>query len=363
MLNKNLKKLRQQYDISAKRIAKYLQVSEQDVLDWEQGVSVPSSNQIHELCDLFDISYDDLIGEEDKIERRSATSKKPKQRKTKTKTKKKKQKGKTKNNKKIEKRRTWPLVLLFVIVIGFGSVAGFLYWKYGDEYSITKKQEYSVDALAGVFHDESRKGNQIPVLSLLSDASFTLATSTCEVEESYQGTWDVKENIVTLTTYDGITFTLRIKSSNALTFQLSSEACGPKKGDTYIRGDVVNAPIKEEENEVEEEEVETPTSFIQVGDYSGDNSTLRVSSVASSSIVFTLQSFDPNNEDHVASLSDITGVIDGNNVTFEFFDDGYGSKGYGTISFSDSKAVFDITLTSVVELSEWTIYEQGTLIK
>ncbi|MEG0737136.1 MAG: hypothetical protein RR441_09730, partial [Longicatena sp.] len=105
------------------------------------------------------------------------------------------------------------------------------------------------------------------------------------------------------------------------------------------------------------------SSYIVVGQWSGNNSTLHIKSVDNNKAVFTLQSYDPSNSENVASLDGIEGSINANTMTFDFKDDGYGNSGTGSIVFDSTQAIFNITFTTKNEEASWSILQSGTLFK
>lgn len=62
MISKNIKLLREQKKMSQADLAKRLGITRSSVNAWEQGISVPSTQYIIELSDLFNVSTDFLLG-------------------------------------------------------------------------------------------------------------------------------------------------------------------------------------------------------------------------------------------------------------------------------------------------------------
>ena len=60
-----LKTLRIERDLSAKQLAKEINVSDSSIIRWENGLRVPSIYNLYNLARFFDISSDYLIGLED----------------------------------------------------------------------------------------------------------------------------------------------------------------------------------------------------------------------------------------------------------------------------------------------------------
>lgn len=57
-----LKELRLENALTQKQIAQLLNKSETGYASWEQGLSEPSINDIRELCKIFNVSADYLLG-------------------------------------------------------------------------------------------------------------------------------------------------------------------------------------------------------------------------------------------------------------------------------------------------------------
>lgn len=58
---KNLKKLRQDNNLSQEDIAEKLNTSYKTVSHWETGYSEPSLTQLEKLSKIFDVTIDELI--------------------------------------------------------------------------------------------------------------------------------------------------------------------------------------------------------------------------------------------------------------------------------------------------------------
>ena len=58
---KNLKKLRQDNNLSQEDIAEKLNTSFKTVSHWETGYSEPSLTQLEKLSKIFDVTIDELI--------------------------------------------------------------------------------------------------------------------------------------------------------------------------------------------------------------------------------------------------------------------------------------------------------------
>src|SRR5690625_6339508 len=61
MINTNLKKLRQQHQLTQEELAEKLDVSRQVIAKWEKGESTPAIHFCVKLADLYDVTIDDLI--------------------------------------------------------------------------------------------------------------------------------------------------------------------------------------------------------------------------------------------------------------------------------------------------------------
>ena len=62
MLNERLRKLRKMSGYSQEQIARKLSVTQGAVSQWERGATVPASEQLLALADIYHVSVDDLIG-------------------------------------------------------------------------------------------------------------------------------------------------------------------------------------------------------------------------------------------------------------------------------------------------------------
>ena len=61
MARMTLKAARVNVDLSQKDAASKLGVSNKTLGNWESGASFPKADQIISICDLYGVSYDDLI--------------------------------------------------------------------------------------------------------------------------------------------------------------------------------------------------------------------------------------------------------------------------------------------------------------
>ncbi len=63
MLHENIKKLRTEKGLSQEELAARLHVVRQTVSKWEKGLSVPDSQMLIHLADVFEVSVSQLLGE------------------------------------------------------------------------------------------------------------------------------------------------------------------------------------------------------------------------------------------------------------------------------------------------------------
>lgn len=59
------KELRKEKGLTQKQLANLLNKSETGLASWEQGLSEPNVNDIRNLCKIFEVSADYLLGLED----------------------------------------------------------------------------------------------------------------------------------------------------------------------------------------------------------------------------------------------------------------------------------------------------------
>ena len=64
-------RLRREKNLTQEELAHQRKVSEKEIRDWENGVSVPSLAQAKELADFFSVTIDDLIGDENTEEEKT----------------------------------------------------------------------------------------------------------------------------------------------------------------------------------------------------------------------------------------------------------------------------------------------------
>lgn len=67
VLAQRLKELRLNHNMTLQKVAKLLNVSHVSYLRWEQGKTQPSIETILNLCKIFDVSADYLLGNSDAI--------------------------------------------------------------------------------------------------------------------------------------------------------------------------------------------------------------------------------------------------------------------------------------------------------
>lgn len=365
----NLRTLREEYDISALRIAKFMKVSEQDILDWENGVKEPSIQQLRELASLFDISFEELSIEYEEDDMPSSIKEKSspvKKGKTKRKTKK-KTKYKTKNidHETVEKKRNWPLLVILMLLVGLLGAGGYVYWQYGDEYSFVKKNSYTMNEMAGTFTSEKVYKDSSSSILLKSDGTYQMQYNDCSANTTKEGTWTIDDTIMTMTSHSADAITFKILSTNSLKVQ-GTIGCSIQKNDVFTRGTIISddkeEPTDQKEDSDDSDTTDQAPSYIVVGQWSGNNSTLHIQSI-DNKVIFTLQSYDPSNSENVASLDRMEGIISANTMTFNFEDDGYGNSGTGSIVFDSTQAIFNITFTTKNADASWSILQSGTLLK
>ena len=69
MLNDNIRNLRKSKGISQEEMAVKLKVVRQTISKWEKGLSVPDSEMLIKIADLFEVSVSVLLGNEIPIEK------------------------------------------------------------------------------------------------------------------------------------------------------------------------------------------------------------------------------------------------------------------------------------------------------
>ena len=63
MLHDNIKRLRQQKGMTQEILAEKLHIVRQTVSKWEKGLSVPDSEMLVRLAEVFEVSVSELLGE------------------------------------------------------------------------------------------------------------------------------------------------------------------------------------------------------------------------------------------------------------------------------------------------------------
>lgn len=61
IFSKNLKLIRKSCNMTQKQVAQKLRVVESCYANWEQGRTEPNIEMLRKLCDIFNVSLDDLI--------------------------------------------------------------------------------------------------------------------------------------------------------------------------------------------------------------------------------------------------------------------------------------------------------------
>ena len=366
MSGKNIKKLRMEYEISVQRLAAYMRIEQEELLDWEAGIRVPDEEQLERLAQLFQVDSSELIDAKERSvmkkqrESKSSDQKNKKQKAKKGKTRKKTKRKtkhrtdhKTKKQTVVKKRRTWPLALvLLLLVAGLAAGGGFLYWKYGDEL-FSQKQEYRMEDMAGTFTDENAHNGAASAIVLRSDGSFVFTQNSCEGMQDVSGTWSISDHSMKATSTQG-TYTFAIRSSNQLKYEGQTIYCGPYNKDIFTRGGVNGQTPQQEEKPQKQEDI--------AGTYSGNHSTLVISDVTDTTFSYTLTSLNPEDAQQVATISG-TAQRNGDTASFSFSDDGYGTQGNGSFTFQDAQVVFSIQKTQTDPQAVWGIFEEGTLFR
>lgn len=359
MQYERLKELRKEYEISQARLAEFMKVKESDIVAWENGSVEPSMSQIERLASLFDIAKEEFIdikkevnSKEKKDSQRTSKGKNKTTKKVKNKTKYKKQ-PKGKKQKVVNKRSNVPLLIgILLLVVGLCAAGGYVYWKYGDEYFIGKKSDtkWVVNDVVGTFSAEDSKGSTPSQLSLKTDKTFVFELHECDETTTLNGTWTLEDKTITLHT-GTTTYVFEISSSNALLYQSSQIPCGPSKSTVFTRG-ATNDGVKEEDS--------IP---ITIGTWQDDTTTLSVTSVEKTTLIFSLTAVNPQDNTSVAKLTNITGTWKDGKLYFTFEDDGFSNSGTGTISFTETQAAFTITKTEVNSDAVWSIPDSKVLNK
>ena len=120
--NDKLIELRNREHLSLEELGEKLKVSVQDVIDWEQGKSIPDSNKLVEISKLFNISVDDLTNEEIKLLNELKNDNKGQKKKDKSKKKKERDREST-----IKVLLVSTLAILLIAILGLGTRSGWLH--------------------------------------------------------------------------------------------------------------------------------------------------------------------------------------------------------------------------------------------
>ncbi len=64
MLSNNLRTLRKNKGLSQEELAIRLNVVRQTISKWEKGISVPDSDMLIKLAEVFEVSVSDLLGDD-----------------------------------------------------------------------------------------------------------------------------------------------------------------------------------------------------------------------------------------------------------------------------------------------------------
>ena len=67
MVADRIKRLREQYGITQSELAKQLGITRSSVNAWEMGISIPSTQYIVELANIFEVSTDYILGVENTV--------------------------------------------------------------------------------------------------------------------------------------------------------------------------------------------------------------------------------------------------------------------------------------------------------
>ena len=76
LISENLKKLREEKGLTQSELAEELSVTPQSVSRWEKGLAYPDIEKLPQLSKLFEVSIDELLGNE-KTRSETAISKIP----------------------------------------------------------------------------------------------------------------------------------------------------------------------------------------------------------------------------------------------------------------------------------------------
>lgn len=69
-IGEKLYNYRKQKGLSQEEVANMIGVSRQIISKWEQDISVPRSDNLKKICEIYDISYEDIFGKDQKEKRK-----------------------------------------------------------------------------------------------------------------------------------------------------------------------------------------------------------------------------------------------------------------------------------------------------
>lgn len=69
-IGETIKKERVEHDLTQEELAKKMNISRQTVSKWEVGTSLPNIEQLTQLAELFNLSLDNLIKGDKKVEKK-----------------------------------------------------------------------------------------------------------------------------------------------------------------------------------------------------------------------------------------------------------------------------------------------------
>lgn len=71
--SEKLYELRKEKNLSQEELAEKLNVARQTISKWETGSTTPDTNNLIELSNIFEISIEDLLGKNNKVEEENKT--------------------------------------------------------------------------------------------------------------------------------------------------------------------------------------------------------------------------------------------------------------------------------------------------
>lgn len=60
-IHSNIYKLRKEHGLNQKQFGQRIGYSQRTISDWEKGNTEPNINAIKKICEIFDISYEELL--------------------------------------------------------------------------------------------------------------------------------------------------------------------------------------------------------------------------------------------------------------------------------------------------------------